>query len=363
MSNYSLQVPNKLQLEPAGDIEINPGGDIAFQADPTFTGGATVANWRSELGLEIGADVQAYDAQLADLAGLAVTNSNFIVGDGTNWVAETGATARTSLGLGSLATASTINNGDWSGTDLAVANGGTGSSSAGDARTALGLAIGSDVQAYDTNLRDLSDMTAPGAGQDGYVVSWDDGAGAFAMIEDTGETYTAGNGLALSGGNEFTIDTSITADLSTAQTLDSKTLTGVVSAEYDSGNSAGTSNNVANYLATSNNTATAIHTNTMGGTTNKDACIVVKAQVVCMNQDDQNVNAYTILAVIKRAGEESTSEVLLANVEESEETAGYSCDVAADTTNGGYKINVVGDATDSVKWVSYVSETVLSENS
>lgn len=47
---------------------------------------------------------QASDAQLTDIAGLTPTNSNFIVGDGSNFVTETGATARTSLGLGSIAT-------------------------------------------------------------------------------------------------------------------------------------------------------------------------------------------------------------------------------------------------------------------
>tara|TARA_R110002020_G_scaffold3527_1_gene15729 strand:+ start:1185 stop:2243 length:1059 start_codon:yes stop_codon:yes gene_type:complete len=39
------------------------------------------------------------DAQLQDVAGLAVTNGGFIVGDGANFVLETGATARASLSL------------------------------------------------------------------------------------------------------------------------------------------------------------------------------------------------------------------------------------------------------------------------
>lgn len=43
------------------------------------------------------------DQQLQDVAGLAVTNGNFVVGDGSNFVAESGATARTSLGLGTAA--------------------------------------------------------------------------------------------------------------------------------------------------------------------------------------------------------------------------------------------------------------------
>jgi hypothetical protein len=47
------------------------------------------------------------DAQLQDVAGLATTDGGFIVGDGSNFVLESGATARTSLGLGSAATSNT----------------------------------------------------------------------------------------------------------------------------------------------------------------------------------------------------------------------------------------------------------------
>lgn len=48
---------------------------------------------------------QPLDADLTAIAGLSSADSNFIVGSATGWVAESGATARTSLGLGTIATA------------------------------------------------------------------------------------------------------------------------------------------------------------------------------------------------------------------------------------------------------------------
>lgn len=93
---------------------------------------------------ELGVTVQGYDADLATIAALTEADSTFIVGTGAGWTTESGATVRTSLGLGSLATLSTINNSNWSGTDLSVANGGTGASTF----TAGGVLYGNGTSAF-----------------------------------------------------------------------------------------------------------------------------------------------------------------------------------------------------------------------
>ena len=72
-----------------GTLAIGDGG----------TGATSASAARTALGVAIGSDVQAFDAQLADVAGLTPSDSGFIVGNGSNFVIESGSTARASLGL------------------------------------------------------------------------------------------------------------------------------------------------------------------------------------------------------------------------------------------------------------------------
>jgi len=198
-TNFAVQISHLPSLTLTTDLAVADGG----------TGASTAANARTNLGLVIGTDVQAYNAGLADIAGLAKTDGNLIVGNGTNWVAESGATARTSLGLGSIATQNSnsvaITGGSITGiTDLAVADGGTGASDAAGARTNLGLVIGTNVQAYDAELTAIAAL----ATTDGNIIvgngsTWVAESGATARTSlGLGSIATQNsNSVAITGGS------------------------------------------------------------------------------------------------------------------------------------------------------------------
>ena len=160
---------------------------------------------RTNLGLVIGTDVQAYDAQLADVAGLTPTDGNIIIGNGTNFITESGATARTSLGLGTIATAATSdyaatanNLSDLASASTALTNlGGAATANnlsdlanAGTARTNLGVAIGTDVQAYDSNLTSfVGTFTLPTTDGTADQVLTTNGSGTLAFADAGGGAW------------------------------------------------------------------------------------------------------------------------------------------------------------------------------
>lgn len=132
------------------DVPVSDGG----------TGASSAAGARTNLGLVIGTDVQAYHALLAAIAGLTPSNNTFLGGNGSSLILRDASAARTALGLGALALLGTINNANWSGTDLAIANGGTGASTAADARTNLGAAAVSHGHAQSDITNLVADLAA-----------------------------------------------------------------------------------------------------------------------------------------------------------------------------------------------------------
>ena len=115
------------------------------------TGSTSASAARTALGLAIGTNVQAFDAQLTDIAGLTPTDSNFIVGDGSNFVLESGATARASLGAQASATDLT---------NLSSCQSGGSAALAALTSTEIGILDGATVTTAELNILDGVTSTA-----------------------------------------------------------------------------------------------------------------------------------------------------------------------------------------------------------
>ena len=212
----------------AGFLTHEVGGlefDVSAITTDQFLGGTalgtigirTAAQVTTSLALTIGTNTQAFGAILDDFntLGAAASDGQFIVATGAGAFAyEATTTARTSLGVGTgdspqftgielgAATDTTLTRASAGniniegnliyrvgGTDVSVADGGTGSSTAGGARTNLGLVIGTDIQAEDAVLTDIAALTAVADNE--FIV----GTGAGTYGHESGATARTSIGL------------------------------------------------------------------------------------------------------------------------------------------------------------------------
>ena len=89
------------KLDKTGTIANN---DVAkFDSNGDLVG-RSYSEMKSDLDLEIGTDIQAYSAKLTTIAGLSDADGKVLVGSGSGWVVEDGATLRTSIGVDAAGT-------------------------------------------------------------------------------------------------------------------------------------------------------------------------------------------------------------------------------------------------------------------